>query len=128
MFYEDLFDIAEEYDSNIPSRYKPALGSLHELKEEKKFYKIYSALLECHAIVKDEKIYEHELSDISSVKPREKILKIFKSDDIHWFDIKSFMEAKIRNHSLVLKSTSGQEIEFIPTLLRSMINDGRIDR
>ena len=42
MFYEDLFDIEEEY-TNKHKKYATGFSSIFELKREKKFYALYSA-------------------------------------------------------------------------------------
>lgn len=125
MFYEDLFDIEEE-DYNRQRKYASRFGSIFELKQEKKFYALYSVFTECHAIVINRHMYEYELYDIKGMKPTDRILEISFLDDIHFFDIESFMEANINNHSLVLKNTKGENVEMIPTQLRSMITDGSI--
>ena len=58
------------------------------------------------------------------MKPSEKILEISFPDDMHLFDIESFVKATINNHSLVLKNTNGVIVEMVPAQLRSMITDG----
>ena len=125
MFYEDLFDIEKEY-SNRHKKYASGFSSIFELKREKKFYALYSALTECHAITINNKIYNHSLLDIVSMKPSQRILEISIKDKLYFFDIESFMEAKLNNHSITLKNTKGDDIEIIPVQIRSMITDGRI--
>jgi hypothetical protein len=127
MFYEDLFDIEDEYNSRLPGRYDPPMGSLYEVKKEKRFYKLYSAFMNCHAIIKDGRICEHTLNDIKSMSPSEKILEISYNDKTHFFDVESLMNAETRKHSLVLKDTKNKSVVITPTQLRSMITDGTID-
>jgi len=126
MFYEDLFDIEEDYKDRH-HKYASRFSSIFELKQEKKFYALYSVFTECHTIVINRHMYEYELYDIKGMKSTDRILEISFLDDIHFFDIESFMEATINNHSLVLKNTKGDKVEMIPAQLRSMITDGRID-
>ena len=125
MFYEDLFDIEEDYKDRH-RKYASDFNSIFELKQEKKFYALYSVFTECHTIVVNSHMYEYEVYDIKSMKPTEKILEISFLDDVHSFDIESFMEATINNHSLVLKNTRGEEVKLVPSQLRSMITDGAI--
>tara|TARA_B100000579_G_C22838644_1_gene860233 strand:+ start:2313 stop:2693 length:381 start_codon:yes stop_codon:yes gene_type:complete len=125
MFYEDLFDIEEDYKDRH-RKYASGFSSIFELKQEKKFYALYSVFTECHTIMIEQHMYEYELYDIKSMKPTDRILEVSFLDDIHFFDIESFMEATINNHSLVLKNTKGDVVEMIPAQLRSMITDGRI--
>tara|TARA_Y100001980_G_C14181702_1_gene52536 strand:+ start:110 stop:496 length:387 start_codon:yes stop_codon:yes gene_type:complete len=125
MFYEDLFDIEEEYDK--PKRYNPPMGSIYEVQREKRFYKLYSAFMNCHVIMINNHMYEHILYPINSMKPGERILEVSYLDDIHFFDVESFMEAKTHSHHLVLKNTKNKEIKLLPTQLRSMVTDGKID-
>jgi hypothetical protein len=125
MFYEDLFDIEDEYE-NRPQRYTSGFGAISELKQEKKFYRLYSTITECHVIMIKNQMYKHTLYDIKSMKPSDKILEISHKNIIHFFDIDSFMQANINNHSLVLVNTKNKKVEFIPAQLRSMITDGCI--
>lgn len=127
MFYEDLFDMEDEYNSRLPGRYDPPMGSLYEVKKEKRFYKLYSAFMTCHVIIKDNRIYEHKLNDIKSMNPNEKILEISYNDKTHFFDVESLMNAETKNHSLILKDNENELITLTPTQLRSMITDGTID-
>ena len=115
MFYEDPTLTEEEYEHRF----------VYD-KKEKKFYKLYSALMKCHAIIINGHMYEYELHDIEGMKPTKPILEISFLDDVHAFDIESLMEADIHNHSLVLKNTKGDPVELIPSQLRSMITDGTI--
>ena len=50
MFYEDLFDIEEEQDDRY-KKYASRFSSMFDLKKEKKFYRLYSAITECHVIM-----------------------------------------------------------------------------
>ena len=125
MFYEDLFDIEDDYEDRH-RKYVSKFSSIFELKQEKKFYALYSMFTDCHTIVINRHMYEYELYDIKSMKPTDRILEMSFLDDLHFFDIESFMEAKINNHSLVLKNTKGERVEMIPAQLRSMITDGAI--
>ena len=125
MFYEDLFDIEEEY-ADRHKKYASGFSSIFELKREKKFYALYSAFTECHAITINNKICNHTLLDIKSMKPSDRILEISIKDKLYFFDIESFMEAKLNNHSITLKNTKGNDIEIIPVQIRSMITDGRL--
>jgi len=127
MFYEDLFDLEDEI-TNKHKKYATGFGSIFELKREKKFYSLYSALTECHGIMLKNKIYEHNLYDIRRMKPSERILEISHKEDIHFFDIESFMECHIKDHSLLIKNTKHEDIELIPVQIRSMITDGTITR
>ena len=123
MFYEDLFDIDEEQEDKY-KKYASRFSSIFDLKKEKKFYKLYSAFTECHAIVIKSKMFEHTLYDIKSMKPTDRILEVCYEDTIHFFTIGSFMDAKIKDHSLLIENTKSETIELIPTQLRSMITDG----
>jgi hypothetical protein len=125
MFYEDLFDIEEEY-TDRHKKYASGFSSIFELKREKKFYAMYSAITECHAITIDNKICNHTLLDIKSMKPSDRILEISIKDKLYFFDIESFMEANLNNHSITLKNTKGNDMEIIPVQIRSMITDGRL--
>lgn len=125
MFYEDLFDIEEEQDDRY-KKYASRFSSMFDLKKEKKFYGLYSAITECHVIMIKTRMYEHKLYDINSMKPSEKILEISHKDIVHIFNVESFMNAEIKNHSLVLTNTKKEKVEMIPTQLRSMITDGQI--
>ena len=71
-------------------------------------------------------MYEHKLYDIKSMKSSDRILEISYKNIIHFFDVDSFMNAEIKNHSLVLINTKTEKVEMIPAQLRSMITDGRI--
>ena len=126
MFYEDLIDIEENYKDR-QRKYTSEFSSIFELKQEKKFYAIYSVFTECHTIVINRHMYEYEVYDIKSMNPSDKILEISFLDDVHSFDIESFVEAKLNNHSVTLKNTEGEEVKLVPAQLRSMITDGRID-
>ena len=55
MLYGDIFELDEDVN--------PVL-----CENESKFYKLYSALMQCHAIVKDKHLYEHTLHDIQTQK------------------------------------------------------------
>jgi hypothetical protein len=125
MFYEDLFDIEEEYVDKH-KKYASGFSSIFELKKEKKFYALYSALTECHGIMLKNKMYEYELYDIKKMKPSELILELTHDDDIHFFDIESFMDSSLKDHSVIIKNTKNHLVEIIPVQIRSMITDGRI--
>lgn len=125
MFYEDLFDIEDEYTEKH-KKYATGFSSIFELKREKKFYALYSALTQCHGIMVNDKIYKHELYDIKKMKPSERILELTHDDDIHFFDIESFMDSSLKDHSVIIKNTKNHLIEIIPVQIRSMITDGRI--
>jgi hypothetical protein len=125
MFYEDLFDIDELEDDRY-KKYASRFTSIFDLKKEKKFYRLYSAITECHAIVIKNQMYEHTLYDINSMEPSNKILKISHNNSVHFFDIDSFMNAEIKNHSILLVNEKNDKVEIIPTQLRSMITDGCI--
>jgi len=125
MFYDDLFDIEDEYVDKH-KKYASRFNSVFELKREKKFYALYSALTECHAVTINNKICNHALLDIVSMKPSQRILEITINDKLYFFDIESFMEANLNNHSITLKNTKGDDIEIIPVQIRSMITNGRI--
>ena len=49
-------------------------------------------------------------------------------ENIHFFDIESFMECQIKDHSLLIKNTKHEDVELIPVQIRSMITDGTITR
>ena len=125
MFYEDLFDLDKEEDERY-KKYASRFTSIFDLKKEKKFYKLYSGITECHVIMVKNKMYEHKLYDIKSMKLSDRILEISYENIIHFFDIESFMNAEIKNHSLVLVNTKKEKVEMVPAQLRSMITDGRI--
>ena len=127
MFYEDLFDLEDEY-MDKHKKYASGFSSIFELKREKKFYALYSALIECHGIMIKNKMYEYDLYDIRRMKPSERILEVSHKDDIHFFDIESFMECQIKDHSLLIKNTKHEDIEITPVQIRSMITDGTITR
>jgi hypothetical protein len=126
MFYEELFELDDEYDTRS-RKYTSGFSAISELKQEKKFYRLYSAITECHVIMIKNQMYEHKLYDIKSMKPSDRILEISYKNIIHFFDIDSFMNAEVKNHSLVLVNTKNKKVEIIPAQLRSMINDGRIN-
>ena len=71
-------------------------------------------------------MYEHKLHDIKSMKSSDRILEISYKNIILFFDIDSFMNAEVKNHSLVLINTKNEKVEMIPAQLRSMITDGCI--
>ena len=123
MFYEDLFEIDREEEERY-KKYASKFTSIFDLKKEKKFYKLYSAITECHVIMIKNQMYEHKLYDIKSMKSSDRILEISYKNIIHFFDIDSFMNATIKNHSLVLINTKNEKVEMIPAQLRSMITDG----
>lgn len=127
MFYEDLFDLEDEYVDKH-KKYASGFSSIFELKREKKFYALYSALIECHGIMIKNKMYEYDLYDIRRMKPSERILEVSHKDDIHFFDIESFMECQIKDHSLLIKNTKHEDVEITPVQIRSMITDGTITR
>ena len=125
MFYEDLFDLEDEYVDKH-KKYATGFSSIFELKREKKFYALYSAFSECHGIMINKKLYEYNLYDIRNMKPSERILEVSYRDKLHFFDIESFMEAKFKHTSIELKNTKNEDIELIPLQIRSMITDGRV--
>jgi len=125
MFYEDLFDLEDDVE-NHRKKYNSPFRNLYDLKSEKRFYCIYSALTECHGIFIGNQMYEHKLYDIKSMKSSERILELSYKDIIHFFDVNSFMEASIKNNSLLLKNTKEEDVEIIPVQIRSMINDGEL--
>jgi hypothetical protein len=125
MFYEELFDIEEEQDDRY-KKYASRFSSMFDLKKEKKFYGLYSTLTECHVVMIKNKMYEHKLYDIKSMKQSDRILEISHKNIIHFFDIESLMNAEIKNHSLVLVNTKNKEVEITPAQLRSMITDGKV--
>ncbi len=127
MFYEDLFDIEDEYVDKH-KKYATGFSSIFELKREKKFYALYSAFTQCHGIVVNSKMYKHELFDIKKMKPSERIMELTHDDDtdIHFFDIESFMDSSLKDHSIIIKNTKNHLIEVIPVQIRSMVTDGRI--
>lgn len=125
MFYEDLFEIEEEHDE-MYKKYASRFSSILELKKEKKFYRLYSAIADCHTIMIKNQMYEHKLYDIKSMNSSDRILEISYKNIIHFFDIDSFMNAEIKNYSLVLVNTKNEKVEIIPAQLRSMITDGKI--
>jgi hypothetical protein len=127
MFYEDLFDLEDEY-TDKHKKYASGFSSIFELKREKKFYALYSALIECHGIMIKNEMYEYNLYDIRRMKPSELILEISHKEDIHFFDIESLMECQIKDHSLLVKNTKHENVELTPVQVRSMITDGTITR
>ena len=126
MFYEDLFEIDTEEEERY-KKYASRFTSIFDLKKEKKFYRLYSAITECHVIMIKNQMYEHKLYDIKSMKSSDRILEISYKDIIHFFDVDSFMNAEVKNHSLVLVNTKNEKVEMIPAQLRSMITDGAIN-
>ena len=108
MFYEDLFDIDTEEEEDTKSTHLGLLLYLI-LKKRKKFYKLYSAITECHVIMIKNQMYEHKLYDIKSMKSSERILEISYKNIIHFFDIDSFMNAEVKNHSLILVNTKNEK-------------------
>ena len=125
MFYEDLFEIDREEEERY-KKYASRFTTIFDLKKEKKFCRLYSAITECHVIMIKNQMYEHKLYDIKSMKPTDRILEISYKNIIHFFDVDSFMNAECKNHSLVLTNTKNEKVEIIPAQLRSMITDGRI--
>ena len=125
MFYEDLFDIEEEY-INRHKNYDSGFSSIFELKREKKFYALYSALTVCHGIMIENELCDYDLYDIKKMKPSERILEVSQSNSIHFFDIESLMDAKLNDHSFSISNTKNDNIDLIPVQIRSMITDGKI--
>ena len=82
-------------------------------------------MMETVIMIKNQ-MYEHKLYDIKSMKPSDIILEISHKNIVHCFDIESFMNVEIKNHSLVLVNTKNKKVEMIPAQLRSMITDGCI--
>ena len=58
MFYEELFELDDEYDTRS-RKYTSGFSAISELKQEKKFYRLYSAITECHVIMIKNQMYEH---------------------------------------------------------------------
>ncbi len=114
MLYGDIFELDEDVNSVLCSG-------------ERKFYKLYSALMQCHAIVKDKHLYEHTLHDIQTMRNTERILEISYLDVVHIFTVESLMNSTIKRNSIVMEDTEENSVEIIPTQLRSMITDGTID-
>ena len=52
------------------------------------------------------------------MKPSERILEVSHKDDIHFFDIESFMECQFKNNSLLIKNTKHEDVEIVPTQIR----------
>lgn len=127
MFYEDLFDLEDEI-TDKHKKYATGFGSIFELKQEKKFYALYSALTECHGIMIKRQMYEHTLYDIKRMRPSDRILEVSHKEDIHFFDIESLMECQIKDHLLLIKNTKHEDVELTPVQIRSMITDGTITR
>ena len=125
MFFEDLFELEDEYTEKH-KKYASGFSSIFELKREKKFYALYSALTMCHGIMIGKKLCDYDLYDIKKMKPSERILEVSYSDVIHFFDIESLMEAKLNDHSFSINNTKNENVDLIPVQIRSMITDGKI--
>jgi hypothetical protein len=125
MFYEDLFELEDEYIEKH-NKYTSGFSSIFELKREKKFYALYSALTTCHGIMIGKTLCNYNLCDIKKMKPSERILEVSYSDIIHFFDIESLMDAKLNDHSFSINNTKNEKIDLIPVQIRSMITDGKI--
>ena len=125
--YGDLFDLGED-DQTQGSDYTDNLfESMHGMKRDKRFYKMYASLMHCHLMQLDGKFVNFKLKDISTMKPTDRILDVIVDDDtIHVFTVESFQNAKFKNHSIVLENQKKKKIELIPCQLRSMVTDGRV--
>jgi hypothetical protein len=116
---EDEIEYGADYDNWIESKYG--------MKRDKRFYKMYASLTQCHLMQLNGKFVNFKLKDISTMKPTDRILDVVVDDDtIHVFTVESFQNAKFKNHSIVLENQKKEKIELIPCQLRSMVTDGRV--
>jgi hypothetical protein len=125
--YGDLFDLDEE-DQNCGLDYSDNIfGTPRGMKRDKRFYKIYSALMGCHLMQLGGKFVNFELRDISTMNSADRILDVIVDEDtIHVFTVESLQNVKFKNHSIVLENQNQEKIELLPCQLRSMITDGRV--
>lgn len=125
--YGDIFDLEEE-DQNYGSNYSDNLfGPMYGMKQDKRFYKIYSALMSCHLMQLNGEFVNFKLRDISAMNPTDRILDVVIDDDtIHVFTVESLQNVKFKNHSIILENQKKEKIELIPCQLRSMVTDGRV--
>ena len=66
MMFGDIFD-EMDCENYPPGRYDTYLGSSRSMKKEKRFYYVYSALMQCHAIIRNGVMYKHTLNDLSLI-------------------------------------------------------------
>ena len=99
--------------------------------DESKFFKLYNVFSMCHLVQLNGKFVNYNLHDIKVLKETTRILDISDMEDdtntLHVFDIRSFFDAKIENHSVVLKNQKKKPVKLIPCQLRSMISNGKIE-
>ena len=117
---EDEIDQGADYTNNL-------FGSMHGMKRDKRFYKMYVSLMQCHLMQLNGKFVIFKLMDISTMKPTDRILDVIVDDDtIHVFTVESLQNVKFKNHSVILENQKKEKIELIPCQLRSMVTDGRV--
>ena len=98
--------------------------------DESKFFKLYNVFSMCHLIQLNGNFVNYNLHDIGVIVAGSPILEISDMGDdtkkLHVFDIGSFFNAKVNNHSVVLKNQKNKLVKLIPCQLRSMISNGKI--
>ena len=128
MLFGDIFDDTLDSDeSSGPTMYRMGFPK----KNEPKFFKLYNVFSSCHLVQLNGNFVNYNLHDIGAIKETTRILDISDMEDdtntLHVFDIGSFFDAKVKNHSVVLKNQKKELVELIPCQLRSMISNGKIE-
>ena len=124
MMFGDLYDFGEDEPG---SRSGGPFDDIHNMAEDKRFYKMYSALMSCHLMQLNGKFVKFKLKDISTMNPTERILDVIVNEDlIHVFTVKNLQNVKFKNHSVILENQKKEKIELIPCQLRSMVTDGKV--
>jgi hypothetical protein len=128
MLFGDIFDDTLDSDeSSGPPMYSMGFPK----KKESKFFKLYNVFSTCHLVQLDGSFVNYKLHDIDLIKESTRILDISElaneSNTLHVFDIGSFFNAKINNHSVVLVNQKKESVKLIPCQLRSMISNGKIE-
>jgi hypothetical protein len=127
MNYGDIFGLDEDEIDHSADYTNNLFGSMHGMKRDKRFYKMYASLMQCHLIQLNGKFVNFKLRDISTMKSTDRILDIVVDDDtVHVFNVESFQNVKFKNHSIVLENQKEEKIELIPCQLRSMVTNGRV--
>jgi hypothetical protein len=124
MLFGDIFDDTLDSASAEDKLIRMALPR----GDEPKFFKLYNVFSMCHLVQLNGKFVKYNLHDIGTIKETTRILDM-KDDTntLHVFDIRSFFDAKIENHSVVLKNQKKKSVKLIPCQLRSMISNGKIE-
>lgn len=128
MLFGDIFDDTLDSDeSSGPPMYRMGFPK----KKESKFFKLYNVFSMCHLVQLNGSFVNYKLHDIGIIKESARILDISDIDDdtntLHMFDIGSFFDARVNNHSVVLENQKKEFIKLIPCQLRSMISNGKIE-